>query len=272
MLRHGEQYIFGGASPVSLSRSGVQLLKSSRTIVEDYAEGSSGNFEGPILCSFKAVPIAFYEVPTLNMMVFSRALWERLLKNDYLKKTMEEGSHWGEGKHADRDEVWLSESACRVNRFWIASNNFVLGDVDILNTPNGRPAYTLAKIGKIGISSRGFGVLRDRGDGLKDVVPEDYTHVCWDLVSFPAVPDASMTLITGDDGLVSTEMDNMSSQLRSLINEAWKRSPAGRAVRASGGATRGRIASSGEKVSQAVLDGFFAQKVKRSLVEGRKND
>jgi len=221
------QWIFGKASPVSLSDKGKQLLKSSGCIVSDYV-GESGSSSNGLLCTFKSVPIAFYDVPTLNQMVFSRKLWECLLENQYLKQSMENGSHYGEAKHADRDEVYLDEIACRVNKFWFGDNNILLGDVDIPDTPKGRIVHSLAKISRVGISSRGFGELRNRDDGLKDVIPDQYMHVCWDMVAFPAVPDAHMTLITGDSPY--DETINMSTELRNLIREAYQRNPKDKAL------------------------------------------
>jgi len=221
------QWIFGKASPISLSAQGKQLLKSSKCIVSDFV-GDSGSPRDGILCTFKNVPVAFWDVPTLNQMVFSRKLWECLLENQYLKQSMENGSHWGESKHADRDEVYLDEVACRVNNFWLGDKNIVYGDVDIPDTPKGHIVYNLSKISRVGISSRGFGELRDMDKGLKEVIPDQYMHVCWDMVAFPAVPDAHMTLITGDSPYEETL--TMSTELRNLINEAYQRNPHDKAL------------------------------------------
>jgi predicted DNA-binding WGR domain protein len=220
----GKQFIFGNYSPISISNNGKRFLKSRfGTEINDFGVGGCCGGGGAVksihsgvLCSFKSVPIAFWDVATLNQMVFSRALWNGLSDNKFFKKTMEEGNHFGEASHADRDEVLLKEVACRVNNFWMADKNLVLGNVDILDTPNGRIIYTLASVGKVGISSRGFGELRDRGDGLRDVVPDEYLHVCWDMVAFPAVPGANMTLITGDDALSSVEADVMTDELTNM--------------------------------------------------------
>ena len=219
------QWIFGRGTSLSISDKGKKLLKSSGCIVSDFVGDSTPDKAGPILCTFEAVPVAFWDVSTLNRMIFSRALWEKLLSNDYLRRTMEDGSHFGESAHADRDEVYLKEVACRVNKFWMGDRNLVLGNVDIMNTPNGNIVYTLAKTSRVGISSRGFGELRDRDDGLKDVVPDEYMHVCFDMVAFPAVPDASMTLRTGEDALSSIEMEKMSGDLRGLIEQAYDKNP-----------------------------------------------
>jgi hypothetical protein len=220
-----KQFIFGGYSSLSVGSPNKTLLKSSIGSVVDFARDSDISRVGGILCSFKSVPIAFWGVGTLNNMVFSRKLWEMLLDNVYLKRALEDGSHFGEAFHANREEVLYPDVACRVTNFWLGDNNLVLGDVDILNTPNGVVVYTLAKISRVGISSRGFGELKDIGGGLKDVVPEDYLHICWDMVSFPAVPDASMTLIQGENALPTKELNAMSDQLRKLIRDASERHP-----------------------------------------------
>jgi hypothetical protein len=220
-----KQFIFGGYSSLSVGSQSKGLVKSSSGSVADFAGDSDISRVGSILCSFKSVPIAFWGVPTLNNMVFSRRLWEMLLENQYLRRSLEDGSHFGEGFHANHDEVLYPNVACRVTNFWLADNNLVLGDVDILNTPNGVIVYTLAKISKVGISSRGFGELADIGNGLRDVAPEDYSHICWDMVAFPAVPDASMTLAAGENALPSKELSLMSDQLRRLVKDASDRHP-----------------------------------------------
>jgi hypothetical protein len=195
--------------------------------VNDFV-GDHGSPKEDILCTFKNVPVAFWDVPTLNQMVFSRKLWECLLDNQYLKQSMENGSHWGESKHADRDEVYLDEVACRVNNFWLGDKNIVFGDVDIPDTRKGRDVYKLARIGRVGISSRGFGELRDMDNGLKEVIPDQYMHVCWDMVAFPAVPDAHMTLATEDS--LYDETLTMSTELRKLVDAAIKKNPHDKAL------------------------------------------
>jgi hypothetical protein len=220
-----KQYIFGGCAPVSLNKQSKSFLTSFASRVDDYAIESKVSDVGPVLCSFRSVPIAFWDIPTLNMMVFGKRLWEDLLSNAYLKKSLEEGSHYGCSAHQDTDQIDLKDVAGRVTKFWLGDSNFVLGDVDILNTPCGVVVYTLAKISRVGISSRGFGELRDIGGGLKEVVPEEYTHVCFDFVNFPAVPDAGMTMITGDRSLPTKELDSMSENLRGLVRDAYDRSP-----------------------------------------------
>ena len=66
---------------------------------------------------------------------------------------------------------------------------------DILDTPNGRIAYQLAKYGfQLGVSSRGSGDVYEDYDGNESVDPETYTFNCFDLVLCPSVKTARLTL------------------------------------------------------------------------------
>jgi hypothetical protein len=265
-----KQFIFGDCSPVSLNKSiKKSLFSSAQLVVEDYVSGSRLADAGPVLCSFKSVPIAFWDVPTCNMMIFSRRLWENLLDNAYLKKSLEEGSHYGCSAHQDTDQIDLKDVAGRVTRFWVGDNNYILGDVDILNTPCGVVVYTLAKISRVGISSRGFGELKSVGDGLKEVVPEEYSHVCFDFVNFPAVPDASMTLITGENKIPTQELEGMSEGLRSLVRDAYDRSPGDAVLRGLYNSLEGR-GSGG--VRNAVSAALMAQQFRYSRLLSRKGN
>jgi hypothetical protein len=207
-------------------------------------------------------------------MVFSKELWENLLENSYLRRSIEDGSFYGGSQHRDADEVTFGEVACRVTKFWIGENNLVLGDVDILNTPNGVIVYTLAKISRVGISSRGFGELVDRPDGLKEVDPDQYTHVCWDMVTFPAVPDASMTLVEGDT-LPSKELQSMSADLRSLIREAYDRSPENKPLQrlflASGGVQKTFSGISRADLQTALIAHSLRKKSYSGLHSGKRS-
>lgn len=177
-----------------------------------------------VLYSWKSVPLALYDVPTLNGMVYRKSLWEKLMSNPTLNSCIENKSFWGEAFHSDSDEVKIPDVAIRVSKWWIDSNNLILGDVDIMNTPNGVICYTLAKAGRIGTSTRGFGVLDDIGNGLTEVNEDQYVHICSDVVALPAVPEANLsTQYTAD--LTRDGIDMMSSELRSMLTNALKINP-----------------------------------------------
>lgn len=74
-------------------------------------------------------------------------------------------------------------------------NGNLIARFDILDTPNGRIAYTLAKYGyKLGISSRGGGDTFVGQDGQEHVDEDTYDFHGFDLVLLPAVKAARLKL------------------------------------------------------------------------------
>jgi hypothetical protein len=64
-----------------------------------------------------------------------------------------------------------------------------MGEAEVLQTPAGKILESLIKSGvKLGISSRGFGSVKDR-NGLNEV-QEDFKLVTFDIVSDPSTPGA----------------------------------------------------------------------------------
>lgn len=174
----------------SAIKSGCRSVNTLTALNSSESEGQETRKPG-VLYSWVDIPIAYWDIPTLNNMIFSRELWEQIHQD--FKSSLETGCHWGESGHSPESEINLSKVACRVTDFHCADNNVVLGNVDILDTATGRDMYALAKAGTLGLSSRGFGVLEERRDGTQIVVPSEYRHVCWDLVAVPAVPVAVMS-------------------------------------------------------------------------------
>ena len=71
----------------------------------------------------------------------------------------------------------------------------LIAKFDILDTPNGRIAYTLAKYGyKLGISSRGNGDTYEAEDG-EHVDEDSYDFRAFDLVLLPAVKAARLKMV-----------------------------------------------------------------------------
>jgi hypothetical protein len=120
--------------------------------------------------------------------------------------------------------------AIRVTDFRLDRDNLVLGDVDLMDTPNGLTIYACAKTGRAGISSHGFGELKDLGNGLKDVVPEDYQHIGFDCVTFPAVPAAHLSL-ADQSAMATKELGSLSGHLRGLIEQAYEANPGNKAMK-----------------------------------------
>ena len=140
---------------------------------EDFASGgksAEGSGLNGVLCSLYNVPLAYWEVPTSNDVVFGREIWDDLLSAPEFVRIMRTlKSHWGEPFHRDSHEIKIPDISHRVTDFWVEPNNIVVGNMDIVDTPMGIIAYNLLKSSYIGNSQRGWGNLEDDFNGLKRV-------------------------------------------------------------------------------------------------------
>jgi hypothetical protein len=163
------------------------------------------------------------------------------------------------------------EIAIRVTDFHLDRDNLVLGNVDLMDTPNGLTIYSCVKTGRAGISSRGFGELRDADNGLRDVVPEDYQHIGFDCVTFPAVPAAHMSLVD-QSAMATKELGSLSDHLRGLIEQAYESNPGSQILRELYSAV-GKTARKRFNVQNALVSAMVAHRLHSgvtSLSSGRR--
>ena len=219
-----------------------KLIKSSVYKAEDRIEQGYKPEQGGngILYHWENKPIGYWDIPTLNDMLFSKRLWNMIHDNQFIKASMDNKCWWGEDQHRDNSEVLLENVTIRVNDFHCDDNNIVAGSLDLMDTPKGLIIYSLAKTGAIGTSSRGFGDLFDRNTGhivdsnhpqtgLVDVVEDAYLAVDWDCVSFPACPPC-MSMFTSEEqpDLSQSVMDletGLREKITSAIMEAHEKDP-----------------------------------------------
>jgi hypothetical protein len=140
-------------------------------------------------------PVADFVHPTRNGRLYSKELWEKVLKNPIVKEQFANGGIPGELDHpADREDICSEKIAVLMPEPPVLKNGEYWGKFHILDTPCGRIVYTLAKAGfKLGVSSRGTG---DVDDYTNTVDPDSYDFTCFDVVLLPAVKDARMNLVT----------------------------------------------------------------------------
>lgn len=202
------------------------VYKTQDNVEQGYKPTTDGN---GVLYSWKNKPLAYYDIPTLNNMVFSKKLWESIHENPFIKAALDNHCFWGEDQHRDNSEVLFENVAIRINDFHCDENNIVCGDIDLMDTSRGLTIYSLAKTGAIGNSSRGFGDLVDIGSGLTRVDEDSYLHVDWDCVSFPACPPClSMYSVDNAPDLTQSVLDleaGLREQITSAIEEAYEKDP-----------------------------------------------
>lgn len=138
-------------------------------------------------------PCADFINPTRNGRYYNDELWEKVFnENDLVKEAFDNGGIPGELDHPEgREDIDSSRIAIMMPEPPKRDEKgHLIAYFDILDTPNGRIAYQLAKYGyKLGISSRGTGdVIGDEVD------PDTYDFKCFDLVLTPSVKAARLSM------------------------------------------------------------------------------
>lgn len=166
-----------------LLREWMPLKPESGFLVES-RDANSGRL-------FLRGPMQRCESPNQNKRIYPRRLLQREFVN--LEKVVREGRATGELDHPETSTVSL-ERTSHVVREMSWDGDTWMGRIEILPTPMGKIAETLIESGiSLGISSRGVGSTNTNESGL-DIVQDDFTLVCFDLVQEPSTHGAFMTL------------------------------------------------------------------------------
>lgn len=155
------------------------------------------NDKGQTILGRLSGPCADFINPTRNGRKYDESLWEKVFNNPIVNEYFEAGGIPGELDHpTDRLETCSEKIAIMMpNKPEKDKDGHLIASFDILDTPNGRIAYTLAKYGyKLGISSRGGGDTYKGLDGEEHVDEDTYDFHGFDLVLLPAVKAARLQL------------------------------------------------------------------------------
>lgn len=174
-------------------------------------------------------PVASFRAPTRNGRKYSEELWEKVFQNDLVEELFSRGGIPGELDHPDRDETCSEKIAIIMpEKPKKDKNGHLVGYFDILDTPCGKIAATLAKYGfQFGISSRGSGDTFTDYDGQESVDPDSYTLNAFDLVLIPACKEAVLNLVESFDKTsgktlkqsLTEALDNASDTEREIMKE-----------------------------------------------------
>lgn len=122
-----------------------------------------------------------------NGRVYPRKILENQVKE--IQGKINERSLVGALDHPENDSIHLSQASHLITKLWVEDNGDVMGEAEILSTPNGKIIEALINDGvKIGISSRGLGTLSEGKDAK--VVNEDFRLITFDIVSDPSTKGA----------------------------------------------------------------------------------
>lgn len=137
--------------------------------------------------------------PTRNGRKYSKKLWENVFENPIVREAIDNRLCLGElGHPEDRTETDMEKICICLNGYpKINKDDQLIGNFDILDTPNGRILNTLCNYGAtIGVSSRGEGDLYTDDNGDECVDEGTYQFQCFDAVIIPAVEAARMNYMT----------------------------------------------------------------------------
>ena len=131
------------------------------------------------------------QAPNANNRIYPRPILER--EDAKYQELINERRSLGELDHPDSPIVQLENVSHLVTETTWDGNDLV-GTVEVLDTPKGQILEKL--IGrdiKLGISSRGLGSTSRTNEGY-DMVEDDFSLVCYDMVSNPSTSGAYMNL------------------------------------------------------------------------------
>jgi len=128
------------------------------------------------------------DVPTQNKRFYSRALTQREINR--LNEDLTQRRVYGELDHPSDGKTKYQRVSHIITDLKIESDGRVVGEAEVLDTPNGRIVEAIAKAnGGLGVSSRGFGSVTTRQDGVQEV-GEDFRLKTYDIVVDPAMKTA----------------------------------------------------------------------------------
>jgi hypothetical protein len=104
---------------------------------------------------------------------------------EYKRNFVEQRRALGELDHPESPVVNLKNVCCNIVNLWTRDDN-VMGDIEILTTPTGNIVRELIRNNiKLGVSSRGLGSVKQMDENTVEV-QDDFSLVCFDIVSNPS--------------------------------------------------------------------------------------
>jgi hypothetical protein len=188
-----------------LLREWMPLQKEAGFLVEN-REDNGGRL-------FLKGPMQRAAVANQNKRIYPMEILQREFRN--LEKSVMESRATGELDHPDTSTVSLEKVSHVVREMWWDGNTW-MGRIEILPTPCGKIAETLIESGiMLGISSRGVGSTRTNESGI-DMVEDDFTLVCFDLVQEPSTHGAFMTL--GESKVIGNPVMSRADRINRALN------------------------------------------------------
>lgn len=134
--------------------------------------------------------------------------------DNYVNESVRANRAMGELDHPESAVINLNNVSHLIKNIWWKDKE-VWADIELLDTPAGRIAMELVKKNiPVGISARGMGSVQQIGEAVE--VQDDYSLLCFDLVSVPSTPAAYLSL---KEGLGHDTLLNPYGKINSVITD-----------------------------------------------------
>ena len=138
------------------------------------------------------------DVPTQNGRIYPKKLMQREIER--LRESLDRRGVLGELDHPDTGKTSLKRVSHVITDLKIDDTGMVIGECEILNTPEGKTLQALIAANiPVGVSSRGAGSTKPAPGNMKnEVVQEDFVLKTYDFVADPAMKTAIPNIYTED--------------------------------------------------------------------------
>lgn len=158
---------------------------------------------------------------TENKRLYKEQLWRREFGR--LKESIDRRRMFGELDHPNDGRTKLARVSHLVTSLDIRGDE-VIGEAEILDTPNGRILKALAAAkAEVGVSSRGYGSTKTLSDGTQEV-QEDFRLDTFDFVADPATKTAYPEVVSEERAIHEAEetmtLDILKEKYPGLVAEA----------------------------------------------------
>jgi hypothetical protein len=129
------------------------------------------------------------EVANRNKRIYPKPVMQREVER-YVREYVDSNRAFGELGHPEGPTINLDRVSHMIVSLRENGNNYI-GRAKIMNTPMGNIARNIIEGGgKLGVSSRGLGSLKQTNEGINEVQDDFYLATAADIVADPSAPDA----------------------------------------------------------------------------------
>lgn len=209
-------------------------------------------------------------VPTQNGRRYSESLMNREITR--LTEDLKSRKVLGELDHPSDGKTSLKRVSHVITDLWIEKDGRVMGEAEILNTPEGKTLKALVEAQiPIGVSSRGFGSTKPSADEAEDV-QDDFLLKTYDFVADPAVKTAipNVTMESVDDVTAAQMFLDEFPDMANKIQEAAAQDALAKAKDKVTAGLDAAVTAAEKRVRDEMTEAF-EKRLAQSLIEARED-